>query len=345
MKKLYTLILLSIATLSSKAQYTLTTANEPSLGDVEYTWNADTAGVQNGSAGAGQSWNYTTLTTGTNTIKTTSYVAVSSVPNGTAFPGANLAQTSDGTNFNMWNYGATNITLWGATNPTLTILFSNAELVLYLPFTYLNANTDTYASTFSFSGITANQNGTVTTNGDAYGTLNMPGGNSFPNTLRIKLTSVENNTYTGSVSATETVVANSYIYFNSASKNAMLTIENSLKTTKSGTTTTVVKDKKVTINNAAFVGIKESVKNSNFSISPNPSSNKEINLSFLLLESENYTAIVYNALGQEVKTMNFGELCPERYSIKMDLHDLNSGLYYLKLKGNTNEGIQKIILE
>ncbi len=102
MKKFYILILFSICSFFSKAQYTLTSATNPVIGDVEKTWPVDTTGISSytASSGTGQSWVYTMLAISpTAAAVSNSYVAVSSAPNSAAFPGANLAKTSDNMNY------------------------------------------------------------------------------------------------------------------------------------------------------------------------------------------------------------------------------------------------------
>ena len=118
MKKLYILILFSVCTFFTKAQYTLTSAFFPVAGEVEKTWDADTTGFTVGSAGTNQIWNYTGITVSpTAAVTSNTHVAKTSAPNFTAFPSANLASTSDGMNYSFSNYGSS-ITNYGSSTST-----------------------------------------------------------------------------------------------------------------------------------------------------------------------------------------------------------------------------------
>ena len=350
MKKLYIFTLLFICSYFTKAQYTLTSAIFPVAGEVEKTWDADTTGFVIGTAGTNQIWNYTGITVSPTTAAiSNSYVAKTSAPFFTSFPTANLASTSDGTNYSFSYYGST-ITNYGSSTSTAAVVYGNPQTLANIPFTYGTITADTYSFVdVSVPNQTQTAVGSLTTTGDAWGTLNMPGGKSFPNTLRLKIQITE----TGSIVTTSTMSANytytyniaDYAHINSVSKWGILSAGFFTITVKSGTFTNVSKSKSVSVGDALFAGINNEIINtSNFNLYPNPATNTA-NLWFVLTQNESYDMSITNALGQVVRNTSYSDLSLGPYNLEVDLKDLPSGIYYVKLKGIKQEGVKKLIIE
>jgi hypothetical protein len=334
MKKIYAVLISLCAGASMKAQYTLTSSNEPVAGDHEMTWQLDTAGISPGGAGTSQIWNFTGVTiTPSVAVNNKSYTVTSAAPNASLYPYANMAESSDGQNYQMSAYTSSNIVIYGSTNSTLSVVYQNPLTIVTLPFPYGTISNDTYQS--------SSENGTITTTADAYGTLNTPG-NSFPNVLRVKLQEhiIRN---VGAV-VTQTIDQNSYVFFGSASKFSLLSVNlGSITVSTNSNVTTKTKD--ASISNVIMQGIKENSREVNFSIYPNPATEKEIMLHYVLVENENYTATIYNSLGQVVKEVKLGERAPGMYHDVIDLNKMSGGIYYLRLKGQKQDGMQKLIVE
>lgn len=345
MKKIYYLILLVASGFSLKAQFTVTSAANAVIGDIENTWQIDTLGLQTGSAGTGQIWNFTgiTITPSLSIISETS-MATAAAPNNSLYASANIAKTKDGFNYGMMGYTTNSIIVYGFTNSTISIVYQNPMVFATLPFVYGQVHSDTYSASYTFSGTPISETGTVTTTGDAYGTLNTPG-NTYPNVFRIKL----ENLRVQNVGGTQTITTNSidYVYLSTTggivNKNALLSINN---TTQSTTASTVItKTKSGSVANNVLTGIIENQKNSSFSIYPNPSSGKEVTMSLAVNSTEKYTVSIYNTLGQEVKEIDLGNLSSGIHDQKLDVGDLQSGIYYVTLKGTNHQGVQKLIIE
>ncbi|MEO6301739.1 MAG: T9SS type A sorting domain-containing protein, partial [Bacteroidia bacterium] len=264
----------------------------------------------------------------------------SAAPNASLFPAANLAQTSDGANYSMFGYTGAGITVYGFTSSTLTAVYQNPENLVNYPFTYGTISSDTYSTSYTYSSIPVTSSGTVTVTGDGSGTLNTPG-NSYTNVLRLKIQTTDITNF-GSF-GTSTTTAVGYTYLNSLSKFQLLSVNSSTST--SSTSTVVTTNKSGNINNMVLAGIKESNKSANFSVYPNPTSDKKIELYFVLANEENYNATIYNTLGQKVKMIELGSKAPGIYNEVVDLTNLEAGVYYLHLKGNKQEGIQKIVIQ
>jgi hypothetical protein len=325
-----------------KAQYTLTAANEPVVGDHELTWRLDTAGLSPGGAGTNQIWNFTgVVITPSVPVSNKSYTVPSAAPNYSLYAYANMAESSDGQTYQMSAYTSSNIVIYGSTNSTLSVVYQNPLTIVTLPFPYGTISNDTYQSSYTYSTTPISENGTITTTADAYGTLNTPG-NSFPNVLRIRVHEhiIQN---IGAV-VTNTIDADAYVFFGSASKFSLLSV-NLTSVTASTNSNVTTKTKSASISNVIMQGIKENSRSANFSIYPNPSSGKELMLHYVLIENENYTVTIYNSLGQVVKEVKLGERVPGMYHDVIDLNKMSSGIYYLRLKGQKQDGVQKLIME
>lgn len=350
MKKLYIFTLLFICSYFAKAQYTITSAIFPVAGEVENTWDADTTGITIGSAGTNQIWNYTGITVSpTTAVVSNSYVAKTSAPNFTAFPSASLANTSDGINYSFNSYGS-NITNYGSANATVTTVYGNPQTIANIPFTYGYVTTDTYSVVdTSTPSQTMTSIGSLTTTGDAWGTLNMPGGKTYTNVLRLKVQIVQTATIVSSNTMVPaynlTITANSYAHIGSVSKWGILSIGVSTVTAKSGTFTNTSTGKNVTLGDMVFAGINDpKYSNANFNLYPNPATGTA-NLWFVLAQNESYDMTITNNLGQVVRNKSYSELAPGPYNLEVDLKDLPAGIYYVKLKGAKQEGVKKLIIE
>lgn len=348
MKKIYMITLLSVCSFIIKAQYTVTSSMFPLVGDIEKTWDIDTTGLTVGSAGTNQIWNYTGITIpSTMTVKSNTYVTLSTAPHYTAFPGATIASTSDGINYEFASYGS-NITFHGTANNTLVTTYGNPILYANVPFTYGTISSDTYSSTVVEANQTTVLVGSITTTGDAWGTLNLPGGKSYPNTLRLKLQLTQTGTITPtstlSPSYNYTINMNNYVHMSGANKFALLSIGVNTMTIKSGTFTQTSKGKSGTVNDIMFTGLYELSDGIDFSVYPNPAKD-ELNIS--LAGNNQLTQLeVLNNLGQIVKdnnNINYNSFSSNKASV--NLEGLPSGIYYIKLKTNTGQGTKKIIIE
>jgi hypothetical protein len=342
MKKIYLLFISLLAGASMKAQFTLTASDEPVVGDQEITWKLDTAGISPGGAGTNQIWNFTGIVITPSVPATVkNYTTTAAAPNNSLYPYANMAESSDGQNYQMSAYTSSNIIIYGSTSSTLSIVYQNPLTIVTLPFPYGTISNDTYQTSYTYSTTPISENGTITTTADAYGTLNTPG-NSFPNVLRIRIHEhiIQN---IGAV-VTNTIDADGYVFFGSATKYALLSV-NMNSVTSSTQPTLTTKSKDASVSTVILQGIKENSRSANFSIYPNPASGKEIMLHYVLAENENYTATIYNSLGQVVKEVNLGEREPGMYHDMFDLSKISSGIYYLRLKGQKQDGMQKLVIE
>ncbi len=93
------------------------------------------------------------------------------------------------------------------------------------------------------------------------------------------------------------------------------------------------------------IGVKENKLNDViFKAYPNPANN-EINLHFVLAQSESYLVEITNTLGQVVKTISFNNLQPGIYNEPVNINDLGAGIYNIKVSGKNTQGTEKLVIQ
>ena len=188
MKKIYILLFIFFVKNYANAQYTITSASNPTVGDIELVYNCDTTGIKPGPTGTGQVWNYTLLSfqTGTAATQTSSYLATSAAPCGSLVANANIAKTDDqGVSYSLMGYTNTGMTGYAYCNNSITIIFTNPQNLINYPFTYGMASSDTYSGTGAQGTVAVVLNGTVSVTADAAGSINLPPGKTFFNGIEI----------------------------------------------------------------------------------------------------------------------------------------------------------------
>lgn len=321
MRKIYVLALM-ILFLQHKGQHTLTAAFNPIVGDIETAIGLDSAGLFLGSSGTSQIWNYSGISTGTNTATGFTYVPMSSVTHNSLYPSGTIARRfGTGVLDYIFNNTSSKIEYLGTAQPTA----SNCQVAIdpviqfTLPFTYGSSNSDTY----SISGWMGTQSGTVITVGDGTGTLQLPSGN-YTNILKITIydyqssyTSIENR------------------YYSPLSKFPLLSI----------TTVTISSNVFVGghINTLVSTSLKEYVKEEAFNVFPNPIANGTLFLNTTNNEPINQVEII-NVLGQKVLQYSAEQLNNVEIK-KIDVSTLQKGVYYVNIQNDKTVTTKKIIIE
>jgi hypothetical protein len=179
--------------LGAMAQPTISLSSIPDFGSTITTRDVDGTGITPGSAGANQTWDFTTYPdTGAPVILT--YVNPTATPFSADFPNSNYAfesETIDGaTNYGYYNLNASTFELLGnatanADNTTQVISLSNPQTALNFQATLNSSNSDTYSLSFENEVFSISSSGTSTYLADAYGTLITSLG-TYTNVLRLK---------------------------------------------------------------------------------------------------------------------------------------------------------------
>ncbi len=192
MKHFFTLLvfILVAGIIRVTAQPILSAANsQPQIGDIVSAQYANTLGVTIGTPGANQTWDYSGLTDSAAT-SVTQFVSPAGTPYAAAFPGANLAaQVVDTgtTSYLYYNAISSGLFILGAQTDTLMGIYNHPISLQNYPFTYPGTFNDSSTLFSSISGIPSLKILQLdTTTATGYGTLKLPGGQTYNNVLQIR---------------------------------------------------------------------------------------------------------------------------------------------------------------
>ncbi len=183
MKKLTSLTILFIMIYAGNisSQITLTSAITPRPGDVQFRVKADTAGINPGNPGPGQTWNFNSLTRTDSSSSV--WISAANTPYGHLFPASKIAMLD--TCYTYFDTLTSRVDFVGQFTQGTAIPYSNYETIITYPFGYNSTNTDNFAATINQNGDIIHRTGTITVTGDAWGTIHLSFG-TFNNALRLK---------------------------------------------------------------------------------------------------------------------------------------------------------------
>lgn len=308
-----------LASLAATAQPTLSaTGINPAVGD-QITMN-NCAYTSPGSAGANQTWNFSSLSsTGTST---STGVQPSSTPYSATFPTSNVAYANGG----GYVYYKCNSSSWetnGIVTPNSVVFnYSNNEDMLHYPFTFNNTYTDAFACTFVNASYVYYRRGNVTVTADAYGTVTLPSG-TFTNVLRLHF--VENYQDSTNIASTPFIITyqnDEYMWYLNNNHNPIVALYN-LTTTSGSSTGGLFMSNVVS-------GVNENSLANSFSVSPSPA-NTLVNFHLRLDKPEDMTVSVYNTTGQLVKAPLVAEGLEGENKYTLSVADLPEGIYFATL--------------
>ncbi len=346
MKKIYFAILSGLFfTQISNAQLTLTKAfNEPVIGDLNLSTRYDTTAAINNNFGPNTLWDFSTLTTNTS-VATSSYVPVAGTPSASTFPSATFVDFDGNSGYTYWKATTTatpQLELLGIVQPSLSInLNANSAIAAVWPIVMGYNKTDALSGTVqtATAGLSGTANGNINTLGSGTGTIVLPGSVTFTNVLQVTATQTINVAlFAGPIPvATATLINKTFQYYHSSQKFPIVTVSyqdiSGAFTSNSGT---------VRINNNIFTGIHENALGSDFSLYPNPATDK-LNVVLSNKKAENVFVKIFNNLGQLVKTVALGNA--NDINNQIDLADLSSGIYVVKTTVGNASSSKKLIKE
>lgn len=337
MKKIYLSIIAGAFTMTLNAQLTLTkAANEPVVGNINSEKGYDSTSVIPKSTGAGQSWNFTSLTTNT-IVESTTYTTVVSSPSASAFPGATLVETDGAGAWTYWKSTTSTFELMGMIDPNTVINFSNTAIAATWPVSMGYNNTDNYAGSAAIGGtLTGTAIGTITTQGTGTGTVTLPGNQVFTNILQLRSTQkMQLSLLMGLVTAT--INSTDYSYYHASQKFPLITVSYQ-KAAGSFTSSTC----DIRINSAVAMGVNEATFDKTFVVYPNPA-NGVFHVMFTNEKNESLSLEIMNNMGQTVRTINLGS--SNDINTTVNVSDLSSGVYYVKTTLGNNSVVKKLIIQ
>lgn len=345
MKKIYLSLLTIGLTLTASAQLSLTKAfNEPALGNVHTKKGYDSVGVVPKNTGAGQNWNFSTLTTNT-FVEVSTYTTVASTPSAASFPLATIAEDlGGGGSYNYWRATATQFELMGFADATSMVTFSNSAIAAIWPVNFGYTNTDAFAGTVTSGTMTGPANGTIVTNATGSGTITLPGSITLTNILQLR---TNNNLVMTLPTAFGTVtissVATDYNYYSGTQKFPVLTVSYQKNTTTTILGPTVTLSADIRLNNAVLTGITDvTIDAVNYNVYPNPATDA-VNINLTNDKTEEVSVVIMNSLGQVVKSVSLGSAVEVKYLLSTS--DLASGIYYIKTSVGDKSTTKKLIIQ
>ena len=326
MKKII-LSLFTVLGLAASAQ-TITQANHSyTVGDLYSTYPCSTVGVSAGASGTGATWNYASVSQ--NTASAVNYRAA--VNTNTTYASATIKYSAASNNTAYYKSTASDLKYYGG---DISINGVNATLGYSSPATYaiypMSLNSTTTSAISGSALIYANSGtftGTCTILADGSGTLTLPSGNTYSNTIRILTT--QTITVSGLPIGSATINLENYDYYDPSTplafKAPLFSISNSTLSSALGTSAqtfaTALKDNNVGINESQKYAIE-------LSVYPNPSANV---VTFSTTSLDATKVLVYDITGELMTT----ELM-EMGKSKISLTNLASGVYIYRVVTKEN---------
>ena len=276
-----------------------------------------------GSAGAGVSWDFSTLTT--DSFMTYQAVDPASSQWATMFPDAELA-IANGTDTIFYNVTASGMERVGEDMTFVTfdvqVPFSDPQLDLKMPCSMGTAWTDIIGATFDISGIgTATRSGTLTGNADATGTLSMPYG-SLLNTIRVHTRLDETDV---TAFATATHKRDEWVWYTTFQKFPILRIlSDTIAIPPPLSVTQIIR--RTEWLDAASVGLLEYSSSATFNVWPNPTS-EAVNIESAPAQYDR-DLVITDMTGRAVM---HGAIRAGDADLRFDLSDLVPGAYSITI--------------
>jgi hypothetical protein len=336
MKKLYSLISsIVLFTGAANAQLTLTQSfNEPVIGNVDVRKDYDSTAALPKTTGTGQVWNFSTaLASTTNAPVANTYTTPSSVPGGSTYPTATIAQ-DNGTFFKS----STNMfEMLGIESSTMALTFTNTAIISNWPIAYNYSNTDPVAGNINMSAAAGTFSGTINTMASGSGTLILPNALTFTNSLMVVSRMLLDVNITSPFPTTATLSLINYQYFHSSQKFPVV----SIVYTELQSSVFPFNDAAITLNNNIFAGINELNFDHSYSVYPNPATG-----SFhVVLDnpgSENATVEICDMTGRILRKHDLGN---GEINTVLDISGFNTGVYSVKTILGKRSSVKKLIVE
>lgn len=329
----------------------ITSSYNPSVNDNWLFKEADTTNVLPGSSGANVTWNFTGINLNSN-VETMSWVSPNSTPYFSYYPTANMATTQTGGNSVMYWQKTGNMLGWlgqadsGPSGLKLSRTYNNVGIPYFrFPMSYGGATYIDSARFYITEGSSwRHYYEIITQNADGYGIINLPGGVTYSNVVRIKY-------YVAAIDTLSTgglgfVSEYRYEWFRSGFKFPVFQIITHLEYIM-GVGPSGYKVVRFTTTNVP-IGIKnisEAVP-SEYSLSqnyPNPF-NPATNIKYQITKSGFVSLKVFDIMGREISTLVNEKQNAGTYEATFDAGDLSSGVYLYKLRAGEFTDTKKLIV-
>jgi len=328
-----------LVTVQSYSQLTLTSAINPSPGDMQIDVRADTTGITQGNSGANQTWNYPTLVRLDSNVN--QWMTPASTGHGDLFPTSNIASLD--TCYNFFDETPSRVDMVGYYSSNTAINYNNPEAVMTFPFGYNSVMTDSFTVLVNLNNQTILRRGYEVFTGDAWGIINLPFG-TFLNALRLKeVITIKDTSYTY-----QSVLNTTYTIYEWYVPGKKFSVFKIMYTTISVLGYTFNYKNVIYNPNSVPIGIrpistqvpdKYDLKQ-NY---PNPFNPKTI-IGFQVPRSGFVNLKLFDVQGREATTLVNDDLVPGKYEIEFDASNYASGIYFYKLQAETYSETKKMVL-
>jgi Secretion system C-terminal sorting domain len=306
-------------------------------GDSFTTQPIDTTGQTPGPSGAGQTWNFGSVSP-TGPVNVTTYTYPDSVPGFTTFPGSTVAIPGGVANF--YKLSSSQLEYLGAKQPSTVgdMIYSNTEVTMVYPITSTTSNTDVFVGRQNFPGGGTHflsRNGTVSVTADGTGTIITPAG-TFSNVIRVyTIEDYIDTEHVGAVSLTpKHYHTDKYTWYREGNRGFVYQFATLTFPIAGTTTTTRIIEYKT---NVTRVGISEVASNNEVSVYPNPAS-ESMTVAITTSASEKVSLSLQNMAGQVVYQLNDLNLQSGKNIIPIEVKGFPVGQYIVNINGaNINE--------
>jgi hypothetical protein len=322
MKKQLLFISYIFISLFTRAQPILTGSNSNLVvGEINsvalYNW------VAPGNSGANQNWNFSSITTGTNsnimnfTITTIPSTILAQYPNANIVLdygfGGNIYKTSSA---EFQTYGTYN-----TSNSNNNVVYQDPMDILRYPFSFNSTYTDIYSGTQGISGSQKFSKATYTVTADGYGTLSLPIG-SFSNVLRI---------HTHTIGKDSTNASNQINFMRDEYRWYLPNNHYPLLQNTIGTYGISNYKDLIMLNNISTSLSEKTSSIKSFNLYPNPNNGQVLNLDLNLTENTKYQIAIIDNIGREVLKTNLDQVS-EGYNFRtIDVSGLECGIYNVEI--------------
>ncbi|MBC7485492.1 MAG: T9SS type A sorting domain-containing protein [Cytophagaceae bacterium] len=328
MKKLFTL--LCLAAIPAIAQPTFTTIATPTNNTAVSSRSAVYTGTLP-TTGANQTWDYSALTFPNAPTTSIAHTNINNSPRASSFPTANYyEQAADGGEI-FYKVTTTSSSILGnysAAN-SVTIVNSNPQTTLTVPFSYGETQNDTYSGNYIANSIPVSKSGLLQVDYNGYGTLKTPDG-TFTNVPLLKAVSDETHVFqiTADFSYSQRFVSTTYSWGYPGGYSfifAIVKIEAyDMFGNLSGTSTNALKIEQIP------TGIFNTANENTATVFPQPAKD-QVTISADKLQGQ-YTATIYNLQGDVLKSDEGYAL---DHALTLNVQSITKGIYLVEIN---NEG-------
>lgn len=333
MKKSLRLLFAAVAlmvALTATAQPTLTGPGINYVIGTSFTNNTCNY-VSEGSSGANQTWDLSSMT-----VTNSTQISIESPANtqySSSFPDANIAWVNGSSGqVAYYNGSASSLQFYGMHIPgTATLSYDDPEDQLQFPLTYNDSFTDTFYTEYTANGITFYREGTTTVTADGYGTLITPEG-TFDNVLRVHTEQIYQDS--ANISGSPYIIdydTDVYSWYKEGYHSYLASNFSLSSTNGPQSSASYISNLPVSTN--------EITRDISCKVFPNPASEK-INIE--LSAKDDVSVKMINSAGQEVETT----VHKQGQNLQLDVSGLPEGLYLVRIvQDETNLITKKIVVK